>query len=111
MENYVVNPVYQTARSKAFPQPADMGNVSAKHQLPAEPIRSKGQATLLAAGHPELSATIRDISAAGIGVVAAGSVIPGTVVDILIHDHSARGVVETCQPEGDRFYIAIALAA
>jgi hypothetical protein len=85
--------------------------VSAQHQLPEEPIRSKGQAILLAAGQPQLPAAIRDISASGIGVVAAKVVDPGTAVDIHIHGHAAHGVVQSCRPEGDAFYIAIDLAA
>ena len=85
--------------------------VSANQQLPEEPVRSKGQATIHAAGYPELEATIRDISAAGIGVVAASLVSPGTPVDIHIHDHAAHGIVHSCRSEGDGFYIGIVLAA
>jgi hypothetical protein len=85
--------------------------VTEQDQLPQEPVRSKGQATLLAAGHPELSVSVRDISASGIGVVAGSLVNPGTSVDIHIHGHAASGVVKTCEPEGNAFYIAIALAA
>jgi hypothetical protein len=85
--------------------------VSTTQQLPEEPIRSKGQAILLAAGYPELPAAIRDISASGIGVTTASLVNPGTAVDIDIHGHAAHGVVQSCQPEGDGFYIVIALAA
>jgi hypothetical protein len=85
--------------------------VSENHQLPAEPVRSKGQATLVRDGYPELLAAIRDISASGIGVIAAHLVDPGTPVEVYIHGHSAHGVVRNCQPEGASFYIAIALAA
>jgi hypothetical protein len=91
--------------------PADFSTVSANHHLPEEPIRSKGQATLLPEGRPELPATIRDISASGIGVLARGGLPPGTAVDIHIHGHSASGTVEDCRPEGGEFYINIALAA
>jgi hypothetical protein len=83
--------------------------VSVNHELPEEPIRSKGQATLRPAGYPELPATIRDISASGIGIIAATMVSPGTPVDIHIHDHAAHGAVRSCRPEGDGFYIAIEL--
>ncbi len=85
--------------------------MSAKHQLPEEPIRSKGEATLLPAGYPELTATVRDISASGIGVLVGNLLEPGTRLDIQIHDYMAHGVVQVCQPEGDGFYIGIALAA
>jgi len=85
--------------------------VSTNFQLPEEPIRSKGQATLLAVGHPEFSATIRDISASGIGVLAPNLIDPGTPVDIHIHGHAAQGIVQTCQPEAGGFYLGIALAA
>jgi len=85
--------------------------VSTTHQLPEEFIRSKGQATLLPAGHPELPATIRDISASGIGVLAANLLEPGTPVDIHVHGHAAHGVVQSCKAEGAEFYIGIALAA
>ena len=85
--------------------------MSAKHQLPEGPIRSKGQATLLPAGHPEQPAAIRDISASGIGVLAANRLNPGTHVEIHVHDRTAHGVVQSCQPEGDGFYIGIVLAA
>lgn len=88
---------------------ADLFRVIVNHELPDEPIRSKGQATLLPAGYPELSATIRDISASGIGMIAANMVSPGTRVDIHIHDHAAHGAVQSCQPEGDGFYMAIIL--
>jgi hypothetical protein len=82
-----------------------------KHQLPEEPVRSKGEATLLPDGHPELPVTIRTISASGIEVVAARSVSPGTPVDVHIHGHAARGTVESCRAEGGAFYIAIELSA
>jgi hypothetical protein len=58
-----------------------------------------------------LSATVHHISASGIGVVAQRVVSPGTAVEIHIHDHTAHGTVESCRPEGEAFYIAIALAA
>lgn len=96
---------------KLSSRPSDLYNVSENYQLPDEPIRSKGQVTLVASGYPELPATVRDISASGIGVLAANLVTPGTQVDIHIHGHSAHGVVHSCQAEGDRFYIGIALAA
>jgi hypothetical protein len=106
-------PVYQTPSTtiKLSRRPADLCIVTAKHQLPEESIRSKGEATLLPAGCPELPATIRDISASGIGVLAANLLEPGTRLDIHIHGHAAHGVVQICQPEGDGFYIGIALAA
>jgi hypothetical protein len=85
--------------------------VSTTHQLPEEPVRSRGQATLLAEGDPGLPAAIRDISAAGIGVVAATPVGPGTSVDIHIHDRLAHGIVHRCRPEGDEFHIGVVLAA
>jgi len=84
--------------------------VSTTHQLPEESVPSKGQATLLPAGLPELPATIRDISPSGIGVLAANLLEPGILVEIHIHGHTAHGVVQVCQPEGDQFYIGIALA-
>ncbi len=90
---------------------ADTYIVSTTQQLPDEPIRSKGHATILAAGFPELPATLRDISAAGIGVVAGSLVSPGTPVDIHIHDHAAHGIVQSCRAEGSEFYIGIVLAA
>ena len=86
--------------------------MSAKnHHLPEEPVRSKGEATLLLEGHPELSASVHHISASGIGVVAAHAINPGTAVEIHIHDQKAHGTVEGCRPEGEAFYIAITLAA
>ena len=110
MENCVVISVYQTASPKVSCPPADTFIVSTIDQLPEEPVRSKGQATLLAAGYPELTATIRDISAAGIGIVTGSLVVPGTPVDIHIHDHAAHGIVHSCRSEGDEFYIGIVLA-
>jgi hypothetical protein len=90
---------------------ADFSFVNAKSYLPDKPVPSKGQATLLTDGLLELPATIRTISTSGIGVVA-GALLPlGTTVDVHIHGHTARGTVEDCRPEGDEFYIAIALAA
>ncbi len=53
---------------------------------------------------------IRDISTAGIGVVAPGLLDAGTAVVISIHGHAVSGVVENCRAEGEGFYIAIALA-
>jgi hypothetical protein len=85
--------------------------VSANHQLPGEPVRSKGQATLVAPRFPELPATVRDISASGIGVVTADTVKPGTLVDIHVHDYATHGIVHSYQPQDGGFYIAIALAA
>ena len=85
--------------------------VSPNHQLPEQPVRSKGRATLVAPGHPGLDASVRDISASGIGLVAANAVQPGTLVDIHIHDYAAHGIVHTCRPQGSDFYIAITLAA
>ncbi|MEI9972439.1 MAG: PilZ domain-containing protein [Ignavibacteriota bacterium] len=85
--------------------------MSANHQLPVEPVRSKGQATLQPAGHPEFYADIRDISASGIGVIAANAVDPGTMVRILIHDYAAQGIVHMCRTDDDGFYIGITLAA
>jgi hypothetical protein len=38
-------------------------------------------------------------------------VSPGTAVEIHVHDHTARGTVESCRPQGAEFYIAIALVA
>ena len=101
----------KTPTVKFCRQSSDLSSVSAYHQLPEKSIRSKGQATLLPAGYPELSAAIRDISATGIGVIAANLVDPGTLVEIHIHGYTASGVVRNCQPQGDGFYIAIALAA
>jgi hypothetical protein len=96
---------------KLFRFPSDHPRVSAHHHLPAEPVRSKGHATLQPVGHPEQSTTIRDISASGIGVIAAVAVDPGTLVHLIIHDHAAHGIVHQCRPEGSAFYIGITLAA
>jgi hypothetical protein len=90
---------------------SDLPSVSTKHHLPLEPIRSKGQATLQRAGCPDLAVMIRDISAAGIGVFTASLVDPGTAVDIHIHSYAARGEVRDCRPEGEGFYLGIALTA
>jgi hypothetical protein len=38
-------------------------------------------------------------------------VSPGTAVEIHVHDHTAHGTVESCRPQGEEFYIAIALTA
>jgi len=83
--------------------------VSVKHELPEEPIRSKGQATLRPVGYPEFPAAIRDISASGIGLIAAHMVSLGTLVDVDVHGHAAHGAVRSCRPDGDGFYIAIEL--
>jgi PilZ domain len=91
-------------------QPSDLSTVSTIQLVPEESIRSKGQATLLPAGHAELPATIRDISASGMGVIAATLLEPGTPLDIRIHSHVAHGVVQVCKPEGDGFYIGIVIA-
>ena len=80
-----------------------------QNQLPEEPVRSKGEATLLLDGYAELPANIRDVSLSGIGVIASRHVGPGAQVRILTHGHAASGVVQSCQPEGERFYLAIAL--
>jgi hypothetical protein len=84
--------------------------VSVQQQLPPESIRSKGQATIVPAGYPGWPASIRDISASGIGVLTAHLLDPGTAVDIHSHGYAAHGVVQNCSPHGDGFYIAIALA-
>ena len=78
-------------------------------QLPAQRVRSKGQATLQPDGLAEFPATIRDISLSEICVLAPDGVSPGTRVQIHTHGHEARGVVRTCQPEAGQFYIGIAL--
>ena len=83
--------------------------MSARHHLPQEPVRSKGQATLLPDGHPEMPVAVRDISPLGIGVVAASPLSLETRVEIHIHDHGAGGTVRSCQADGDGFYIAIAI--
>jgi hypothetical protein len=88
---------------------ADLFLVSGKHQLPDEPVRSKGQATVLPDGSSEFPTTIRDVSASGIGVIAPGGVNPGTRVRVDTHGHAAHGVVQSCQPEGNSFYIVIEL--
>ena len=80
-------------------------------QTPDQPVRSKGEATLLPEGHPELPAQVRDISPSGIGVVADRMLHAGTPVDVHVHGHAARGTVASCRPEGSAFYIAIDLAA
>ena len=85
--------------------------MSSHHHLPSEPVRSKGQAILQPVGQPEQSVNIRDISASGIGLLAAATVEPGTLVNIVIHDHAAHGIVHQCRPEGAVFYIGITLAA
>lgn len=110
MENALSPQFIKPPAIKLSPRASDLWSVNPNHQLPEEPIRSKGQATLLPAGRPELSATIRDISASGIGALAASLIDPGTLVDIHVHDHVAHGVVRSCQPEGDAFYIGIELA-
>jgi hypothetical protein len=98
------------ATIKLSPLCADLWIVIGKHHLPEEPVRSKGQATLLPDGKStELLTTIRDISISGIGLISPGGVSPGTRVRVDTHTHMAHGVVLSCQPEGDRFYIAIAL--
>jgi hypothetical protein len=83
--------------------------VTDNHQLPAQAVRSKGQATLHPDGGEEFPASVRDISPSGIGVFASDPVIPGTFVRVDIHGHAAEGVVHACQPEAGQFYIAIAL--
>lgn len=83
--------------------------MTGQHQPCEERVRSKGQATLLPVGHAEFPTSIRDISVSGIGVMAPNPVSPGTFVRIDIHGHAAQGVVQTCQPERDQFYIGIAL--
>jgi len=85
--------------------------VKEKNHLPEEPVRSKGEATLLPQGYPELSAAVHHISASGIGVVAPRVVSPGTAVEIHVHNHTAHGTVESCRAQGEEFYIAIALTA
>jgi hypothetical protein len=90
--------------------PADLHCVIPNH-LPQEPVRSKGQATLLPLGYPELPASIYHISASGIGVMASSLVTPGTPVDVRIHGHFAQGVITHCQPEDQGFYLVIDLAA
>ena len=87
----------------------DLSNVSAQHQLPEEPVRSKGQATLQPAGYPQFTVTIRDVSAYGIGVLTSGPVAPGTRVVVPVHDNEARGAVESCRQEGGECYLVIAL--
>jgi hypothetical protein len=96
---------------KLSTDPTDMTIVSAKHYLPTEPVRSKGEAIVLAPGRPELSAGVRDISPGGIGLIAGNPMDPGVAVEVHVHGYSAHGVVQACRPEGDSFYIGIALAA
>ena len=83
--------------------------MTGQHQLPEEPVRSKGQATLLPEGQAEFPTTIRDVSPAGIGVIAPSEVHPGTRVRIDTHGHAARGVVQGCLPQNGQFYITIGL--
>jgi hypothetical protein len=111
MVNDAATPVYQTLPStiKLSSRASDLLLVTGQHQLPEEPVRSKGQATLLPDGHAGLPTTIRDISLSGIGVIAPCSVSPGSHVHIDIHGHAAQGVVHRCQPEGAEFYIGITL--
>jgi len=85
--------------------------VNVKHPLPEQPVRSKGEATLLPDGCPELPAVVCDISPSGIGVLADRILDAGTAVDVHVHGHAARGIVASCRPAGAAFYIAIALAA
>ena len=80
-----------------------------KPQLPAHPVRSKGQATVQPDGEDAFPATIRDISPSGIGVLASQAVGPGTFVRIDIHGHAAHGVVNRCADEGPHFYIGVTL--
>lgn len=111
MERLVFSQFIRLPTLKLLHLPPDYFCVSSHSHLPCEPVRSKGQATLQPVGHPEQSATIRDISASGIGLLAAAAVEPGTLVDIVIHDYAAHGIVHQCRPEGDTFYIGVTLAA
>ena len=101
-------PVYQTALQLSRPG-ADLFFVTANHQMPDVPVRSKGEAILLLPGVPQMPATIRDISASGIGIVAGGPVEPGTPVEIHVHDHAACGTVASCRADDGAFYILVAL--
>jgi hypothetical protein len=83
--------------------------VTGKNQLPEEPVRSKGQAILQPDGDAEFLTTIRHVSPSGIGLIGPGSVHCGTHVSLDTHGHTARGVVRSCQPEGDQFYVVVAL--
>jgi hypothetical protein len=104
-------PVYQTPSTtiKLSSRHSDLLSVTGQYQPSEERVRSKGQATLLPVGHAEFPTSIRDISVSGIGVIAPNPVSPGTFVRIDIHGHAAQGVVRSCQPERDQFYIGIAL--
>ena len=81
--------------------------MSTNHQLPEQPVRSKGQATLQPDTHAEVFATIRDISPTGIGVESPQPLSPGTFVQIDIHGHAAQGVVQTCDVQDGKFQIGI----
>ena len=108
MENAIA-PVYQTLKHSR--PPADLSVVNENFQLTGQPVRSKGQATLLLDGLPELLVVVRDISPSGIGVVADRMLHAGALVDVSVHGHSACGTVASCRPEGPAFYIAIDWAA
>jgi len=111
LQNGVAISVYQTppARLKLSSLSADILSVTDNQQLPAQAVRSKGQATLHPDGGEDFPTSVRDISPSGIGVLASCPVSPGTFVSVDIHGHAAQGVVQACQPEAGQFYIAIAL--
>ena len=110
MENFVASPVYQTAHYKALLSVirSTLRERTTSSSRRADPLEGAGYPP--ARRVSDMPVTVRDISAAGIGVVAASFVDAGRGVVIHIHGHTASGVVEDCRVEDEGFYIAIALA-
>jgi hypothetical protein len=88
--------------------PTDMSGMGLEQRR--EPrFRSRGEVTIFCAGIPELPATIQDMGASGLGLVAQRALPTGAVVRIESHGHMADGEVRHCRPVGKLFHIGVAL--
>ena len=57
--------------------------------------------------HPEVFASIRDISPTKIGLLSSQPLSPGMFVRIDIHGHDAQGTVQSCEVQNELFYLTI----
>ena len=60
---------------------------------------------------PPLTAIVQDISPSGMGLLVKQPVPSDVAVQVDIHGHIADGVVRHCRPQGNGFWIGIALAS
>ena len=84
-------------------------NVTGQEQRRERRLRSKGEVIIFCAGLRELPATIHDVGASGLGLLANSELPTGSAVRIESHGYVAEGVVAHCRAEGDLYHIGVAL--